>query len=882
MSFPPFQEPRSNNDITVRLQHGNLLNNTDGLNLLADTAVGSGPVLSRKSRRVEQTSDYSRTPHPSDDVPEHPPTPDGQQSMKYEDLRIGHPYGFQLTDETSGAVRMWNKVRFVRAGWFTALEALRYMDFFYTSMLPLTPITLPDFQDPSTHDRLLREEPMLAATILTIASRHIMPPGRGANLRGHTIHRRLWEHLQSMICCMFLGQDCFEQGNPRLQPQRSQEQPVLGLRTLGAIESLLLLTEWQPTTIHFPSHDFSNGILVEDDSTCEHNTNHGSGHTWFDEASDAASSTAWLTSGNRSNAMTWSFLGTALNLAYEHGLFNLETMANTHDAQRVDNLRRLLYVYLVQTSGRLSIPAMITEDQWSKSIYGFNDTFHAFRKTPPQLNGNDPEEHAKADRTYMQEGVLHFWFRIGRLFNRGNNTLWPSHSRTRQIVQQGNYGDILDDLACDHEEWLREFRISTLISAQARCILDIEYYYMRVHGNAVALQAIVERCVNILPEDSTKVIPREVLEGCMGDDRRYINMIADDSKCLLHCVIDGLHRHGHLAHVPNRTFWRIANVSTILLKTLALGTYLDHLEESLDLIDGAAQVLADDAVDELHIATNLAELLLSMTARMRLNMIRAPIQSQSNGDAATASDQRGQSIPAPSQSNYNGNTQASGCYSRVGSPTFPPLKTRALSTDITNYSPGSFSDRRFGRSRPSPPSQTHNLPLPTPVPTFEQPHEVSGHQTVRPPRSVSQASPYPFGPPASLMPPPVPMGPDQRADIFNPVASNNTHADPASKYDPIATSQGINSMISGMSPRAMGGWETLCQSPRFLSPGSTGQDWFGLNMASLGGRGMVRPSAFGPVIDGADMLDLVSPYNAPNSANPNGVPPDWGSFHSTG
>ena len=48
---------------------------------------------------------------------------------------------------------------------------------YYEHLAPLSPIVIPDFSHPSTHRTFLTDEPVLAVTILTTASRHMKPKG---------------------------------------------------------------------------------------------------------------------------------------------------------------------------------------------------------------------------------------------------------------------------------------------------------------------------------------------------------------------------------------------------------------------------------------------------------------------------------------------------------------------------------------------------------------------------------------------------------------------------------------------------------------------------------------------------------------------------------
>jgi len=175
------------------------------------------------------------------------------------------------------AVKAWSRFRFVRAGWLTAKEAISYLDYFYTYLSPLTPIVVPDYRDHATHGKLLKEEPMLVVTLLTISSRFARLTGAGAASRASAIHEKLWKYLQGMIDRMIWGQEQFGGGFCGAGQQPGSDVNPLsrkGLRTLGTVESLMLLTEWHPRSLHFPPGDNDDDELVvpEDVSTDPNNT----------------------------------------------------------------------------------------------------------------------------------------------------------------------------------------------------------------------------------------------------------------------------------------------------------------------------------------------------------------------------------------------------------------------------------------------------------------------------------------------------------------------------------------------------------------------------------------------------------------------------------
>lgn len=86
---------------------------------------------------------------------------------------------------------------------------------------------------------------MLCTTILMIVSRFFALPGPGGLARSYVIHHRLWQQCEQLIQGLMFG----------------SEKHVRKRRTLGTIQSLLLLSEWHPRSILLaPQCDMWHGI----------------------------------------------------------------------------------------------------------------------------------------------------------------------------------------------------------------------------------------------------------------------------------------------------------------------------------------------------------------------------------------------------------------------------------------------------------------------------------------------------------------------------------------------------------------------------------------------------------------------------------------------
>lgn len=157
----------------------------------------------------------------------------------------------------------------------------------------------------------------MAVTVLTIASRYKQLAGAGAESRSYMIHERLWSYLQNMITRMFWGQEQFGGGfcgaGMKKLPPRSAIKG--GLRTMGTIESLLLLNEFHPRSMHFPPGDDGDDILtsIEDPylSPVQDETV-GEGPSL-----EETTVVGWSEPALRSDRMCWSLIGMSHTLAFE-------------------------------------------------------------------------------------------------------------------------------------------------------------------------------------------------------------------------------------------------------------------------------------------------------------------------------------------------------------------------------------------------------------------------------------------------------------------------------------------------------------------------------------------------------------------------------------
>ncbi|KAK0722579.1 hypothetical protein B0T26DRAFT_771200 [Lasiosphaeria miniovina] len=562
------------------------------------------------------------------------------------------------------ALRAWARFRFVRAGWFTAQEAIDYIDHYYEYLSPLTPISPPTFRNPSSHPTLLTEEPILAVTLLTIASRYRVMPGTGGHCRSHAIHEQLWTYLRGMIERVVWGQEAFGGGlcgSGSDEIQNSSTAPWRGLRrgslrTFGTIESLMILTEWHPRALHFPPNEAIDELLLP--SYESQNMLDDDGNQRPSASFGGRRIESWLEPAWRSDRMCWMLLSTAMGLAYELGVFDdidemlaAGTIARPEYEEETYRLRayrikRLLLVYLSQLAGRLGWTNMVPENlRKSDPVVS--------RKRPHSVDGATPVTNLSSlsngfnyiPDLELDDQIIHCWAGISNAMHIGNEKLFRSRKHTTDIIQSGKYIGLLKDFQPMLRDWWREFERFRM-PPYIRHILTIEYEYVRIYINSLSLQAVVERCTNnaggggsvpggsvsgnSAPQLSPQTqnyygkLPLGQLGGFGVDDQEYVREVVNGSRNLLRTVVDGLLPGGYLKHAPVRTYFRIISGAMFLLKTFALGAPKSAVELSIGLMDRTVDALRNCVVDDVHLGIRFADMLETLTSRLRNRFIHAP------------------------------------------------------------------------------------------------------------------------------------------------------------------------------------------------------------------------------------------------------------------
>ncbi|KAA8895872.1 hypothetical protein FN846DRAFT_995140 [Sphaerosporella brunnea] len=627
---PPPPEPAAHEASTTEtLLQTEVYNSHEALLTLIEAAgkdTPMEPALTNESR--------SPTADGDDDAEAHPASPHSQHRSPVQPLRWGQSsVRFASTAAEGGsshassharkssvispktavppidngiekAMRAWNKFRFVKAGWFTAREAIEYVEYFHANLHPLSPAlsnpTLLHVSHPRYHHLLLKREPFLAAAILTVASRYMKLPGPGSASRSFAIHDMLWREVRKAFERLMWGGGWGGLGVPR--PTQSFSDPSKtgrGLRTIGTVQGLLILTEWHVRGLHFPMDvDESDwGIDLcsdddDDDDDCSPTSPPKPSARVVEGLGDKISNI--LEPAYRSDRMAWMLLGNALALAYELNVFD-------SSLSPPPRLRNILLVYVLQLASRLG---------WTPMI-------------PGSLATPAPTPGGWHDADTLQTAVFGSWLDLTLLMSKSSELLFPSRQQTRQIMRSGQYVALLEFFRPRLRAWKESFEALRLPLPVA-AILSMEYEHVRFYINSLALQAVIDRS-----SASGQATP-----SLSPADAGFISEVVSASRSLLSTVTETMFPAGYLTHAPVRIYLRILSAAMFLLKTFSLGAKDVEVERSLELMVATCSALRNAAVDDVHLALRFADLLEGLVGRVRVSFVKMGQQQEQQEGAA--------------------------------------------------------------------------------------------------------------------------------------------------------------------------------------------------------------------------------------------------------
>jgi hypothetical protein len=357
--------------------------------------------------------------------------PSGYEGVPSSPFHTFRAQPVQMSTPSPETLKIWTSCRFVQMGWFSAHEAVTYVDLFFKNCSPLSPILGEFYSLHENHYSLIALDPFLCTTILMISSRYNILPGVGGASRGYFVHDRLWEQCQRFIMKIMLGQ---------VKPSKAQS------RTIGSIEALLLLSEWHPRALHFPTaaDGWDCELMIGANNTTEEGAKLLEGD---------ATSSRWLEDviepAKRSDRMSWMLMGCALSLAQELGLFEDNASIDKDQISypkfspeylvlRRIRARKLLYVLLEQLSWRLGCTSMIPQS-----------LNHALMEKIPVDSATGAVE--------QWQSFMSAWVELTKLARSVSDTIYPSAATTRSLLRTGRYIGLLEHFQPLLVSWRKKY-----------------------------------------------------------------------------------------------------------------------------------------------------------------------------------------------------------------------------------------------------------------------------------------------------------------------------------------------------------------------------------------------------------------------------------------
>ncbi|KAG9249747.1 C6 transcription factor [Emericellopsis atlantica] len=572
-------------------------NDKDALDLLFQAAQREGDVqeaayqnsmlgdprdVSNRNPTVAQGSGLSAGPGSV-------PTP---LSPAHSLLYGSHAYSCTMsTNLSKDLVETWESYRFVRMGWFSAQEAVTYVDLFFQNMAMQTPVLDDFYLHHRNHYWLLVREPLLCATILLISTRYHVLPIPGGESRGFLAHQRLWDHCEHLLRRILLGQEKASKAKTR---------------TFGSIEAILLLTQWQPRNLHCPpaADGWDSDILFTAKDERDNNqdlVNSPSRARWLEDVVSPA---------KRFDRMSWMMIGVAATLANELGVFDVDDAAKDNENTKSEYEKRLqhrrvplatmLHIYQEQFATRLGRKSMMSE--------------HIVHSVTASVS---PQRGVSSGPESGWGSVLLGWTELTRLMRSISDMLFPSAVITKHLLQSGRYISMIEHFVSLISLWEKKYANFSSVPRQISDVLAIELQHVKVLANSLGLQAIVERRLASPVADQTQ----DSIELSLTD-YGFLTIVVDGCLRTLEIAID-MHQRNALRFAPASTFVRITTASVFLLKGLGLGVNVTKLVSSLEILSRAVAALRVSRPDDLHLGARYASLLEVHVERLRSSFVPA-------------------------------------------------------------------------------------------------------------------------------------------------------------------------------------------------------------------------------------------------------------------
>lgn len=346
------------------------------------------------------------------------------------------------------------------------------------------------------------EEPFLLTAVLTISTKN--------RKELDAVHKAVLSHMQSLLLRITLGSS--------------------DLRNVGTVEGLLLLAEWAPRV---------------------------------SPGSDSSSSSSRVPEDDEDNA-AWTLVGLAVRQGF---LLHLDAHAfrieAKEEAKAVTDRKRLAWTCKELSRRKQSGQQILTEavdtillDRQISIRMGQAFWCRGLGSSARFTVDDYPSLLPKYAFEDNYAAVLQAQVEITTLFGNIHDILYASKRRTLGLMLMGDYTRYLDDsdraLAAWKDSWG-----NLNVSSHLKCLLDLQYEYLRLYVHAFSFQAVICRALDKSSSASRSGTKRPKIfpHGTMAcPDSRYIYIALESAKNLLTIISDRVDPVRHLRYLPVRFY----------------------------------------------------------------------------------------------------------------------------------------------------------------------------------------------------------------------------------------------------------------------------------------------------------------------------------------
>ncbi|GAA5930045.1 hypothetical protein JCM10213_002852 [Rhodosporidiobolus nylandii] len=479
----------------------------------------------------------------------------------------------------------WERWVPVSEGMLSVAEAEVLLSFFQERMSPLYPLLSPRIFSSNHLPSLTSRESLLLASMITIASRYSALPTPS---RARAIHQAVADYIRDELVGLLDG---------------SGE-----LRHISSVEALLLLTEWPPIAGGRARWGRSGGSrgrrsgwggsgLAEEEEKDEEGA----------EARSVEDAEALLQSSAVYDGMSWSFIGCAVRLAQELGIHGINFGSDrpvTWQEERC--LRTWIYCYNADrhVSVRLGRNAVIQpymSSSWWEQVTN---------RASQEVRGEGLSE-VWAQR-FLPQGL------IAALMGTIQERLYPDKRTTASLLKSGQWEAFIRSLS--HELSMMAKKSATVLQSGniESTLLQMEFDYTRLYGNAIALRALQERLRRAVKAQDLWFVSPSLLN--LQEGQWVLDALAA-AQSILDKTVNYLAPQNLVRLVPSRILQRVLFAATFLFKALAVGVVEHGQSKVMELLDKCIAVLHEQAIDRQHIARGFAALLRRLQAQCKPTLL---------------------------------------------------------------------------------------------------------------------------------------------------------------------------------------------------------------------------------------------------------------------